>query len=106
MNTVLDLLAQYWQEIEEHRMLQNLNQRQLAENANITRIATPSLDTDDEVDEIVQLAQDDTIIDRKLKGITITNSINVNAHNRVELLFTKHHFLRACLALTSKVNVR
>ena len=46
MKTVLDLLAQYWREIEEHRVFQYINHRQLAKNSNITSIATPSLNTD------------------------------------------------------------
>ena len=62
MQVVLDALAQYWKDIEGHRLSQYLLQRQLATEASSTHNSTPELDED-----YVHLAQDD-VIDKKGKS--------------------------------------
>eukprot|EP00268_Persea_americana_P068539 TRINITY_DN9558_c0_g1_i1.p1 TRINITY_DN9558_c0_g1~~TRINITY_DN9558_c0_g1_i1.p1 ORF type:complete len:519 (-),score=49.72 TRINITY_DN9558_c0_g1_i1:3065-4621(-) len=89
MKIVLDALGQYWKDVEEHRLLQYLQQKTLAE---LTSQETPNLgdNSDLEASEFVPLAQDEHTIDKKQKSIVINNSIEVQMHqNKGDLLFTK-----------------
>lgn len=90
IKTVLEALGQFWMEIEENRVLNYLQEKQIANTINLTHNDESPIDSDKEVDECILLSQDDTIIDRKQKSVKINNSIEVNTHhNRGDLLFTK-----------------
>eukprot|EP00268_Persea_americana_P038746 TRINITY_DN38368_c0_g1_i1.p1 TRINITY_DN38368_c0_g1~~TRINITY_DN38368_c0_g1_i1.p1 ORF type:complete len:126 (+),score=5.32 TRINITY_DN38368_c0_g1_i1:92-469(+) len=89
MAVLLDALAQYWKNIETHRLSQYLLQRQLAIEASSKLHSTPDLELDE---DYVPLAPDDAI-DKKQKSIVINNSIEVQFHQyKGELLYTKLHF--------------
>lgn len=87
------MLGDHWKEIEEYRILQTQKRIFLAKQAN--PVSTPELKGEsEEEDGEIHLAQDDSVANKKQKGVAINSTFtklnsSINSHYFGKLLFTK-----------------